>query len=121
AEVRNVTQIRIHQDYHNISMTNDIALLELERPVQCSSYIQLACVPDFSVSLSQLRSCYVSGWGATTARSTEVSDMLQEARVEMMDVKVCNSSGWYLWEVHPYNLCAGYERGAIDTCQVGAG
>ncbi|XP_071590392.1 acrosin-like [Heliangelus exortis] len=121
AEVRNVSQILIHQDYHNISMSNDIALLELDRPVQCSPYIQLACVPDGSVSLSRLRSCYVSGWGATTARSTEVSDILQEARVEMVDVKVCNSSGWYLWEVHPYNLCAGYERGAIDTCQGDSG
>ncbi|KAM9389252.1 acrosin-like [Phaethornis superciliosus] len=121
AEVRNVSRILIHQGYHNVSMSNDIALLELDQPVQCSSYIQLACVPDASVSLSRLRTCYVSGWGATTARFREVSDILQEARVEMVDVALCNSTGWYLWEIHPYNLCAGYEQGAIDTCQGDSG
>ncbi|NXG57906.1 ACRO protein, partial [Hemiprocne comata] len=63
AQVRNIRRLLVHEHYNNISMTNDIALLELDQPVQCSPYIQLACVPDASLRVPQLRTCYVSGWG----------------------------------------------------------
>ncbi|OXB51828.1 hypothetical protein ASZ78_013746, partial [Callipepla squamata] len=49
-------------------MANDIALLELDGPVWCSDYIQLACVPDTSLRVAELTECYVSGWGVTRAR-----------------------------------------------------
>ncbi|XP_071587455.1 acrosin-like isoform X2 [Heliangelus exortis] len=121
ANVRNVRQLLLHEDYSNTSMRNDIALLELDQPVQCSSYIQLACVPDASVRVRKLKICYVSGWGATTARSTDISDVLQEAKVRLIDVKLCNSSKWYKGEIHTYNLCAGYAQGGVDTCQGDSG
>ncbi|NXY80694.1 ACRO protein, partial [Glareola pratincola] len=117
AQVRYVRQIIIHEDYYNITQRNDIALLELYEPFQCSLYVQLACVPDFSLQLWQLRSCYVSGWGVTTARSGGLPPALQEARVHLIDPQVCNSSGWYRGAIHPHNLCAGYAQGGIDTCQ----
>ncbi|KAM9367372.1 acrosin-like [Phaethornis superciliosus] len=121
ASVRNVRQLLLHDDYSNISMRNDIALLELDQPVQCSSYIQLACVPDASVRVRRLKVCYVSGWGVTTEKSTDTSDMLQEAKVQLIDIKRCNSSRWYKGEIHKYNLCAGYAKGGIDTCQGDSG
>ena len=68
AQVRNIQRLLVHERYSSISERNDIALLELDQPVQCSSYIQLACVPDASLRVSELTSCYVSGWGSTTAR-----------------------------------------------------
>ncbi|KAM6384690.1 acrosin-like [Alca torda] len=67
-QVRNIRRLLVHQHYNNISQRNDIALLELNHPVQCSYYIQLACVPDASLRVSELTTCYVSGWGATAAR-----------------------------------------------------
>ncbi|NXP03555.1 ACRO protein, partial [Thinocorus orbignyianus] len=63
AQVRNVKQLLVHKHYNSISERNDIALLELDLPVQCSSYVQLACVPNTSLKLSELATCYVSGWG----------------------------------------------------------
>jgi len=66
--VRTVKRLLGHEHYSNITDTNDIALLELDQPVQCGSYVQLACVPDTSLRVSQLRACCVSGWGSTTAR-----------------------------------------------------
>ncbi|XP_056191029.1 acrosin-like [Falco biarmicus] len=68
AQVRNIKQLLVHQHFSNITRRNDIALLELEQPVQCNSYVQLACVPDASLRVSELAECYVSGWGARTAR-----------------------------------------------------
>ncbi|NXS98682.1 ACRO protein, partial [Jacana jacana] len=121
AQVRNIKQLLAHKHYSSISERNDIALLELDQPVQCSSYIQLACVPSASVRVSELTTCYVSGWGSTTARAGDTPDVLQEAQVHLIDVKLCNSSQWYAGAIHTHNLCAGYPQGGIDTCQGDSG
>ncbi|XP_049669541.1 acrosin-like isoform X2 [Accipiter gentilis] len=121
AQVRNIKRLLVHERYSNISERNDIALLELDQPVQCSYYIQLACVPDASLRVSELTTCYVSGWGSTTARSGRSADVLQEAKVHLIDINLCNSTRWYNGAVHTHNLCAGYPQGGIDTCQGDSG
>ncbi|KAM9258928.1 acrosin-like [Morus bassanus] len=121
AQVRNIRRLLVHEHYSNISERNDIALLELDQPVQCSYYIQLACVPDAWLRVSELTTCYISGWGSTTARSGGSTDVLQEAKVRLIDVNLCNSSQWYRGAIHTYNLCAGYPQGGIDTCQGDSG
>ncbi|RLW07079.1 hypothetical protein DV515_00004011 [Chloebia gouldiae] len=114
AQVRSVKQVLIHQYYNSADMSYDIALMELDHPVQCSPYIQLACVPDITLRVSELQNCWVAGWAQDSA------DRLQEAKVQLIDVQLCNSSDWYAGEIHTHNLCAGYPQGNIDTCQVGA-
>ncbi|XP_055560800.1 transmembrane protease serine 9-like, partial [Falco cherrug] len=124
AQVRNIKRLLLHQGYSNITQRNDIALLELDQPVQCNAYVQLACVPDASLRVSQLKNCYISGWGATTARCEypgRSTDVLQEAQVRLIDVNVCNSSRWYRGAIHTHNVCAGYPQGGIDTCQGDSG
>ncbi|XP_055655898.1 acrosin-like [Falco peregrinus] len=124
AQVRNIKRLLLHQGYSNITQRNDIALLELDQPVQCNAYVQLACVPDASLRVSQLKNCYISGWGATTARCEypgRSTDVLQEAQVRLIDVNVCNSSRWYRGAIHTHNVCAGYPQGSIDTCQGDSG
>ncbi|XP_039424584.1 acrosin-like [Corvus cornix cornix] len=121
AQMRSIKQVVMHQYYNHGDMSYDIALLELDHPVQCSPYIQLACVPDATLRVSELKNCWVAGWGATAARAQKSSDYLQEARVQLIDTKLCNSSGWYAGEIHTHNLCAGYPQGTIDTCQGDSG
>uniref|UniRef100_A0A8D0EW20 Peptidase S1 domain-containing protein n=1 Tax=Strix occidentalis caurina TaxID=311401 RepID=A0A8D0EW20_STROC len=121
AQVRTIKRLLVHEDYRNIPHINDIALLELDQPVQCSNSIQLACVPDASLKVSELTTCYISGWVSTTARAEGPTDVLQESKVHLIDLNICNSSRWYLGAVHPHNLCAGYPQGGIDTCQGDSG
>ncbi|XP_061875958.1 acrosin-like [Colius striatus] len=122
AQVRKSRRLLIHESYRKGALENDIALLELDEPVQCSDYVQLACVTHFSdVVVSQLTDCRVAGWGYTAEGSAETSDVLQEAKVRLINVKLCNSSEWYGGAVRSYNLCAGYPRGGIDTCQGDSG
>nr|XP_031360473.1 acrosin [Lonchura striata domestica] len=121
AEVRLIKRLLVHKEYGSADQRNDIALLELNEPVQCSSYIQLACVPNATLNVAQLETCYVAGWGATTARSQKSSDVLQEAKVHLINVQICNSSEWYQGDIHTHNLCAGYPEGGIDTCQGDSG
>uniref|UniRef100_A0A663N3P3 Peptidase S1 domain-containing protein n=1 Tax=Athene cunicularia TaxID=194338 RepID=A0A663N3P3_ATHCN len=68
SQVRSVKQLLVHEEYNKISQSNDIALLQLDEPVRCSDSIQLACVPDASLKVSELTTCYISGWGTTMAR-----------------------------------------------------
>ncbi|NWX50956.1 ACRO protein, partial [Steatornis caripensis] len=63
AQVRNIKRVIVHEQYSNITEKNDIALVELNQPVQCGYSIQLACVADASLRVSELQTCYVSGWG----------------------------------------------------------
>ncbi|RLW06855.1 hypothetical protein DV515_00004004, partial [Chloebia gouldiae] len=120
AQVRSIKQVLLHQYYNHVDMSYDIALMELDHPVQCSPYIQLACVPNATLRVSELQNCWVAGWGATAARGRKSSDHLQEAKVQLINIHLCNSTFWYSGKIHTYNLCAGYPQGKIDTCQVGA-
>ncbi|XP_027590056.1 acrosin-like [Pipra filicauda] len=121
AVLRRIKQLRVHESYNRDDMSNDIALLELNKPVQCNRYIQMGCVPDPMQPVSELENCYVAGWGSTAARAQKSSDLLQEAKVHLIDLKLCNSSRWYAGKIHIHNVCAGYPEGKIDTCQGDSG
>ncbi|XP_065555534.1 acrosin-like [Lathamus discolor] len=115
---RRIRQVVVHEYYTGISGGFDIALVELDQPVQCGYHVQLACVPDATLRLSQLSECFISGWGAREARTGASSpSALQEAKVRLIDVKLCNSTNWYRGAIKRHNLCAGYPQGGIDTCQ----
>ncbi|KAM9580699.1 LOW QUALITY PROTEIN: acrosin-like [Guaruba guarouba] len=205
-QVCRIKQLIIHELYTNITEGNNIALLELDWPVQCNDYVQLACVPNASLAVSHLTDCYISGWGSMDARceflkstrvlrtslahqghgpgslaaeargsvrlqgcvpqemgltrceeqdrretwvqclskgkaklgkgltqtgqenchellflsvltAGKVADILQEAKVQLIDINTCNSSRWYPGDIFSHNLCAGYPQGGIDSCQ----
>ncbi|CAN8203239.1 unnamed protein product [Coccothraustes coccothraustes] len=121
AQVRKIKNLLRHENYKRSDISNDIALLELNEPVQCSPYIQLACVADPTLSLSELQNCWIAGWGTTIEGDEDSSDHLQEAKVQLIDLQLCNSSGWNTGKIHTHNLCAGYPQGNIDTCQGDSG
>ncbi|NXA84067.1 ACRO protein, partial [Thryothorus ludovicianus] len=123
AQVRQIKKLLRHENYKRGDMSNDIALLELNEPVECSPYIQLACVADaiLGVFVSQEQNCWVAGWGATAAKDKNPSDRLQEAKVQLINVQLCNSTFWYGGKIHTHNLCAGYPQGNIETCQGDSG
>ncbi|XP_017663596.1 PREDICTED: acrosin-like [Lepidothrix coronata] len=120
-KLRQIKQLQVHEHYTPGEERNDIALLELDQPVPCSHYIQLGCVPDATLRVSELKTCYIAGWGSTTARDQRPSDVLQESKVHLIDVQLCNSSWWYTGAIHTHNLCAGYPQGTMDTCQGDSG
>ncbi|NXC28030.1 ACRO protein, partial [Campylorhamphus procurvoides] len=121
AELRHIQRLLVHQHYAPALAGNDIALLELDEPLECSDYVQLACVPSSALRLAQLKSCYLAGWKPTLDSTLSPRLALQEAKVRLIDAQLCNSSRWYAGAVQPHNLCAGYPRGAIDTCQGDSG
>ncbi|XP_054136256.1 acrosin-like [Melozone crissalis] len=123
AQVRQMKKLIRHENYKRRDMSNDIALMELNKPVDCSPYVQLACVADaiLGLSVAQERNCWIAGWGATTAKDKTPSDHLQEAKVQLINTQLCNSTFWNSGKIHTHNLCAGYPQGGIDTCQGDSG
>ncbi|XP_053114348.1 acrosin-like [Hemicordylus capensis] len=121
AQVRSPKRMVKHENYQSHQEINDIALIELDTPVQCNNYIQPACLPGSSVDVSALTDCFVAGWGYTREQSVAPSDILKEAKVDLIPTDTCNSSSWYYGSIRTNNLCAGFEGGGIDTCQGDAG
>uniref|UniRef100_A0A8C9MI36 Acrosin n=1 Tax=Serinus canaria TaxID=9135 RepID=A0A8C9MI36_SERCA len=115
-QVRQIKQLRVHEHYIPGEERNNIALLKLDQPVVCSHYVQLGCVPDTTLKVSELEACYIAGWGGDGLAPTA-----EEAKIHLIDVQLCNSSLWYTGAIHTQNLCAGYSVGGIDPCQGDSG
>ncbi|NWV27972.1 ACRO protein, partial [Origma solitaria] len=82
AQVRQVRRLRPHGAL-------DVALLQLERPVECSDYVQLGCVPRDGPSTDGLGACYIAGWGALGGSAQAPREVLQEAEVRLLQPESC--------------------------------
>uniref|UniRef100_A0A670JDD8 Acrosin n=1 Tax=Podarcis muralis TaxID=64176 RepID=A0A670JDD8_PODMU len=82
----------------------DIALLEMDEPVNCSDYIQPACLPDERMEVLTLGHCYVSGWGGATTIYTRIQCGMRWGR-----------------RIPTQNVCAGHEEGTISICRGDSG
>ncbi|NXS13676.1 ACRO protein, partial [Neodrepanis coruscans] len=119
SQVRQIKRVLMHKFYDG-NLLYDIALVELEKPMTCTPSVQLACLPDPTVRVSELKNCYIAGWGLTVAKS-QASEILQEAKVLHIDTQLCNSSEWNAGLIHDYHVCAGYPEGGISACKGDSG
>ncbi|NWS23400.1 ACRO protein, partial [Polioptila caerulea] len=115
-EVLRIKRLIIHERYVPTLEYNDVALLELDRPVQCRRSIKTACLPGPGVKVSELKNCYVAGWGD---RIVKCSDVLQQAKVQVVNNQLCNSSEWLDGYIYDFHVCAG--QGGVGTCQGDSG
>ncbi|KAK9400384.1 proline-rich extensin-like EPR1 [Crotalus adamanteus] len=121
-QIHTVSKVVLHQDYNPLTEENDIALIELDSPVAFNDHVQPACLPRVTMdSETNFTSCFATGWGITAENSVKTSDVLQEAKLNILDTQKCNSSDWYNGAMSPNTLCAGYEEGGLDTCQGDSG
>ncbi|XP_053319777.1 acrosin-like [Spea bombifrons] len=121
AQIRAINEKIQHENYNPETESNDITLLRLNKPLIFDDYTQPACLPAKQAILDKMDECYIAGWGVLKEASTETSDVLQEAPVNLIPVERCNRPTWYNGALGDYNLCAGYEQGGIDSCQGDSG
>ncbi|XP_024865063.1 transmembrane protease serine 12 [Kryptolebias marmoratus] len=122
AQMRSISEIRIHEDYDPQTSDSDVALVLLGSPLNFTDHVQAACTPlnvSHEVSLNFSR-CFISGWGSTYYQG-ELVDRLQEAEVELIDRERCNQHSWYGGIITENMLCAGRESGGVDSCQGDSG
>ncbi|XP_007453931.1 PREDICTED: acrosin [Lipotes vexillifer] len=119
---RYAEKIIIHEKYSPGSEANDIALMKITPPVPCGHFIGPGCLPQFRAGPPRIpQTCWVAGWGFLKDSAPRISPILQEARVDIIDLDLCNSTSWYNGRIRSTNVCAGYPEGQIDTCQGDSG
>nr|XP_054763625.1 uncharacterized protein LOC129270250 [Lytechinus pictus] len=111
--------IFLHPDYSiGMQYNADIALIELSIPVNFTDFIRPACLADSSKESSLYSPCLIAGWG--NDGDGYYPEHLQKAVVNLFEVDECRS--FYGNDTINENmLCAGYERGEIDTCDGDSG
>ncbi|XP_017773347.1 PREDICTED: venom protease-like [Nicrophorus vespilloides] len=110
--------VAIHPDYIRYSSydQNDLALIELEKPVTMSEKILPICLTKAGVDYTNVNAI-VAGWGMTENKT--VASKLMEAHIRVTSDEVCRKSQIGRKFVQEYNLCAyGYKQ---DSCQGDSG
>ncbi|XP_066496121.1 coagulation factor IX [Tiliqua scincoides] len=99
---------------------NDIALLELDSPLELNHYVTPICIADrdFTNNLLRFGTGTVSGWGRL-AYQGRPSNILQVLKVQFIDRPTCLRSTRYT--ILSNMFCAGHPRDAKDTCQGDSG
>ncbi|XP_037273898.1 phenoloxidase-activating factor 2 isoform X3 [Rhipicephalus microplus] len=115
-----VGNIYIHQYFRNNSLWNDIALLELTRPVTFAPHISPICLPKLE-DVFEGTSCVVTGWGKDAYRTGKFANIMKEVTVPVIDNPMCQNLlrqtrlGRY-FRLHEGFICAGTEDG-VDSCK----
>ncbi len=118
-----VTRILKHPKYRFPKYVYDLALMRLAEPVRWSQYAQPVCLPDPSQRTSRGLG-YLAGWGfdGELNKGGMPTKDLHLAKLPIMDNEQCQE--WFHsqgkdFTLRPEHLCAGFEWGKVDGCQVG--
>lgn len=61
---RGIRNIIIHNDYKPATHENDIALVQLDRPVTFTKNIRRVCLPEATQNILPGSTAYITGWGS---------------------------------------------------------
>ncbi|XP_059137560.1 serine protease 40-like isoform X2 [Peromyscus eremicus] len=88
-----VYKLIVHKDYDKFyRQGSDIVLMQLESPVEFSSHILPACVPDKNTKIPSHKACWASGWGHLREDVRQpLPDELREVKLILMDNEQCKS------------------------------
>ncbi|RLU24611.1 hypothetical protein DMN91_002700 [Ooceraea biroi] len=114
-----VREIHAHPKFSRVGFYNDIAVLELTRPVRRSPYVIPICLPQVRsrMQLAGTRPTVV-GWGTTYYGGKE-STVQRQAVLPVWRNEDCNAA--YFQPITSNFLCAGYTQGGKDACQGDSG
>ncbi|XP_058144988.1 serine protease 42 [Dasypus novemcinctus] len=120
-----VRKVIVHPEYTHFKTTrNDIALVQLARPVNFTATIRPVCVPEETFRVQAGTTCWVAGWGLLT-EAGPLSHTLQEIDMQIIRHERCNpllqkamkTSRNLVLE----GMVCGYKDEGMDTCQGDSG
>ncbi|XP_039741538.1 tryptase beta-2-like [Pteropus medius] len=122
-----ISRIIVHPEYYAIQAGFDIALLELEDPVNISCQVQLVTLPPASETFPPGTPCWVTGWGdIDNGESLPPPFPLKQVKVPIVENSICDSkyhTGLYTEDnvqiVRDDMMCAGNTK--KDSCQGDSG
>ncbi|KAI4539100.1 hypothetical protein MG293_010492 [Ovis ammon polii] len=87
----------------------------LDSPAVITDEVIPACLPSPNYVVADKTVCYITGWGET--QGTFGVGRLKEARLPVIENKVCNRYEYLNGRVKSTELCAGDLAGGTDSCQ----
>ncbi|XP_053329469.1 coagulation factor IX [Spea bombifrons] len=122
-QYREVAKIIVHPTYNasRSKFNNDIALLELEKPLELNDYVRPICIgnKDFTESLMKSQQfSIVTGWGDVRYRGRPAI-ILQKLAVPYINRAACKSSSRSTVSINMF--CAGYPDQSRDACEGDSG
>lgn len=118
-------KIVVHPGYSCTKIKDDIALLQMSKPLSIGLAIKPICLNTNNILDNSL--AVVSGWGWTKEDQSEGirSDTLRKAAVQIWNNKECEMSfhrnGRTDYNILDTQMCAGLKSGGIDSCWADSG
>ena len=106
-----------HEDYNYVRITNDIALLQLDRPLTWSDYVQPVVLPEPGQDTEG--DCVVTGWGSLHEGGIS-PETLHKVTIPTVTDEECRRA-YSIDEIKDANLCCGVPQGGKDSCQGDSG
>ncbi|VUC30956.1 unnamed protein product [Clonostachys rosea] len=114
----NAASIWLHPDYNATSAENDLALVQLEEPIEKTNNITYATLSPPKSDPKAGTQVTVAGWGHTS-EGGELADTLQKASFAVVDRAECKKT--LNANITEGMFCAGDLKGGIDSCQGDSG
>ncbi|BCD97259.1 trypsin-like serine protease [Marinagarivorans cellulosilyticus] len=121
-EIIGVKKIKMHEDFSLAALSNDIALIFLERATNLPTLPTLSSEQMMSVNVGD--AFKVAGWGNMDPNFPEFPDFLQEVDVQHIDPEICNEAYEPIFGPDTINetmICAGTFVGGKDSCHGDSG
>ncbi|KAK0420533.1 hypothetical protein QR680_014744 [Steinernema hermaphroditum] len=109
AQWRGIKHIHTHPKYVHGALPehNDIAIVELDKPVKLNKNVQLIKIAKNDALLTRKRIAVVSGWGTIgyNGNISLATDYLLYAELSLFSFNACNATYWHA--LHDTEICAG--------------
>ncbi|CAL8260356.1 unnamed protein product [Gadus morhua 'NCC'] len=115
---RHLKRIIPHPSFDPKTYANDLALMELQKPVALNQNIWPICLPSPAHQFHAGESAWITGWGTTREGGFKAA-ILQKAEVRVVNQTVCNTL--MEGQITDGMLCAGFLKGGVDACQGDSG
>ncbi|KAJ8723969.1 hypothetical protein PYW07_007949 [Mythimna separata] len=114
---RAIKNISSHPLFNKPAFHNDIAIIELDKPVALNDYVMPICLPRTAEQLANLLvgdQMTVAGWGKMNMTTDERASVLQVVGIPIVAPELCDSFGRG-FKLTESEICAGAEHNK-DAC-----
>ncbi|XP_060805099.1 CLIP domain-containing serine protease HP8 isoform X1 [Amyelois transitella] len=114
---RKVKKATIHPLYNKPLFHNDIAIIELDQPLDIHNYVAPICLPRNEEQMSILKMgdmVTVAGWGKTNMTTQHRANILQTLKLPVVDQNACSNFG-SAFSMTDSEICAGAQFNR-DAC-----